>query len=151
MKLELAISIISAATALLAVVIGPYVTLKVAKRQILGPMRLAWTNDLRSTLAEFHARISVGWQSVASALTDDEALRHQAKVLRAAHVQATTQLLSKIVLLLNPNVVEHEELVRLAKGGLEAYIAEENRTVVLAALQKQAQLVLKLELIEIKK
>ena len=51
--MNLWISVISATTALLAVVIGPLVALKVAKLQTTTPIKREWSNTLRQLLAEF--------------------------------------------------------------------------------------------------
>ena len=68
------ISILSLVVALLAVFIGPFVSWKVAKKQIesstrvarqqlLGPMRQAWINELRELISETASSCLHYWQA----------------------------------------------------------------------------------------
>jgi hypothetical protein len=54
-QLKTAIPIFSLLVAILAVFIGPFVSLRVANKQITAPMLQIWTNALRDLLAEFIA------------------------------------------------------------------------------------------------
>lgn len=138
-------SIIAAATALVAVVVGPLVTMRASKKQMLGPMRQAWINSLRDTVAEYSARIHAGQPQSAALLSSDDSVRHAAEVSRADHVQSTTQLQAKIILLINPNEADHMELVRLTKNAYQAYVSGQSTAGTLAALQQHTQTVLKKE------
>lgn len=148
---EVIASIIAAATALVAVVVGPLVTIRASKTQMLGPMRQAWINSLRETVAEYSARIHAGQPQPAALLSPDDSVRHAAEIARAEHVQSTYQLQAKITLLINPNESEHQELVRLAKNAYEAYVSGRDTEVPLAALQQHTQTVLKKEWNVVKK
>ena len=57
------ISIIAAFTALVAVIVGPIVSFKIAKRQISASTvtisRQHWINDLRDAIADFNAKASM--------------------------------------------------------------------------------------------
>ena len=102
------VSILSLIVAALAVVVGPMVSLAIAKRQILSsleasnkqitaPMRQAWINKLRRLLAELissslHYRVA-GFED----RTDEE---YQRVTLLEAHIQ----------LMLNPNEDDHQRL-----------------------------------------
>lgn len=151
MEPEVIASIIAAATALVAVVVGPLVTIRASKTQMLGPMRQAWINSLRDTVAEYSARIHAGKPQPTALLSPDDSVRHAAQVACAEHVQSTFQLQAKIILLINPNEVEHQELVRLAKSAYEVYFSGRDTEVPLAALQQHTQTVLKTEWNVVKK
>ncbi|MFZ3017944.1 MAG: hypothetical protein WA056_05770 [Gallionella sp.] len=145
MPAEVIASIIAAATALVAVVVGPFLTIRASKAQMLGPMRQAWINSLRDAVAEYAARIHAGQPEPSALLERDVATRHAAQIGRAEHVQSTYQLQAKIALLINPNESEHIELVRLAKNAYVAYLDGRDTTQPLIALEKHTQLVLKKE------
>jgi hypothetical protein len=111
---EITASVIAAFTALVAVIIGPFITLRASKNQLLGSMRQAWINSLRDTIAEFCAKAYVGHGNIGALLTQDDALRHSARLARMQHMQTTRELLTKIRLLLNPNEPDHKQLYRMA-------------------------------------
>jgi hypothetical protein len=142
---EVIASIIAAATALVAVIVGPLVTIRASKTQMLGPMRQAWINNLREAVAEYSARIHAGQPQSAALLSLHDSVRHAAEVVRAEHIQTTYQLQAKIILLINPNESDRQELVRLAKNAYEAYVLCRNSVLPLEALQKHTQTVLKKE------
>lgn len=145
MQPEVIASIVSAVTALVAVIIGPFITLRASKNQLLGPMRQAWINDLRNAVAEFSARINLGYEAVASTFAHEDSVRHDAMTLRTQHIQSTYQLLAKIILLVNPKEPEHQELVRLAKAAYSAYESGNRADTALSALHRHTQAVLKKE------
>jgi len=100
--------------AALAVFVGPFVTLRIgrkqvelsrriANRQIIAPMRQVWINSFREKLAEFTANAFHYWnmrQVMVGTLElkEEEALR----LVRIEH---------EIELLINPNENEHEQLL----------------------------------------
>jgi len=108
-------------------------------------MRQAWINSLRDTVAEFTAKVRSGQPQASGLLASDDALRHQAQVEKAEHRQSVVQLKAKIVLLINPKEVDHEELVRLAQCALDAYEQGQDATRQLTALLSHTQQVLKRE------
>ena len=91
-------SIVAAVTALVAVAVAPFVTIRASKTQMLGPMRQAWINSLRDTVAEYIARIDVGVPQSSAVLAPDDGLRHAAVMERLEHQQQVCQLKSKIAL-----------------------------------------------------
>lgn len=108
-------SIISAVTALAAVIVGPFVTWKVAKRQIdasnVSSKRQVWIDELRSDVAKALAQISriQELKRPNPNLSREDAVKvfeEQA----AAHLLAI-ELLMRIKLRLNPNEREHNDLV----------------------------------------
>jgi hypothetical protein len=112
--------LVSAVTALVAVIVGPIVAYRIATRQITSTVvsasRQAWINQLRDSLAEFHSlllrliaahrppvlQFSISG-STAESLEDRirriEAIRERASYFR-----------ERIVLMLNPTEAPHEEL-----------------------------------------
>lgn len=113
-----ALSLVSAATALAASVIGPCVTLMVAKRQfnanVISANRQAWIVTVRDTLAEMIS-LFVGiilvkrawkgeWQEGKGAVETDPTLR--AKLERSIYVQC------RVRLLLNPTEPDHREIMQ---------------------------------------
>ena len=110
------VSVISAATALVAVVVSPIVSFKIAKRQInasnVSSKRQVWIDELRKDVAEALALISrvQELKRPSPDLSREEQLgvfdRRVEAELRA------TELLMRIKLRLNPNEEEHNDLVR---------------------------------------
>ena len=105
-------SIVAAVTALVAVAVAPFVTIRASKTQMLGPMRQAWINSLRDTVAEYTAKVDAGIPQSSAVLASDDSLRHAAQRERLEHQQQVYQLKSKIALLINPKESNHVELVR---------------------------------------
>lgn len=138
-------SIVAAVTALVAVAVAPFVTIRASKTQMLGPMRQAWINSLRDTVAEYIARIDVGIPQSSAVLAPDDGLRHAAVMERLEHQQHVYQLKSKIALLINPKESNHIELVRLVENAYAAYLAGQNPSVAIRALLDHTQIVLKTE------
>ena len=102
------ISIMSLIVTALAVVVGPMVSWKIAKRQIsssletsnkgiIGPMRQAWIDKLRELLAEFTSDTLHYWE----AGFDD---RKETEYRRLALLETQIQLM------LNPNETDHQRL-----------------------------------------
>lgn len=138
-------SIIAAATALVAVVIGPSVTLRAQKRQFLGPMRQDWINDLRNTVAEFLSEITISrFHMLASNDEPKEVVRaHQAED-RDKYAKIC-RLCEKVALLINPEEVELQELVRLIERGKNLYHKNEDTKNIEKAIREHTQKVLKAE------
>lgn len=142
---EVIASIVAAITALVAVAVGPFLTIRASKTQMLGPMRQAWINSLRDTVAEFSASIHVGPYQVTALLAQDDSIRHTAEAEKHNRVQNTYRLKEKICLLINPKEEDHQELVRLAENAYTAYLSGQDTSVPLLALRKYTQAVLKTE------
>lgn len=102
-------SMISAVTALVAIFVGPLVSVYVAKKQInssvLSRNRQEWINRPRNVLAELVTIIRhVPPAYAANSITNQEAI--------AKHGELTEKI-ELVKLLLNPNETDHQELVRL--------------------------------------
>ena len=119
------ISVISAVTALVASVLGPMVSLAVAKRQfnasVLSTNRQRWLETLRDTLAELASQI-VGvvitktarkgqWQDGFDAAACDPAILHR--------VERIVFLQWRIRLLTNPANPDHLELCEVIESTLQ--------------------------------
>ncbi|MBK6557226.1 MAG: hypothetical protein IPG16_08425 [Comamonadaceae bacterium] len=138
-------SIVAAVTALVAVAVAPFVTIRASKKQMLGPMRQAWINSLRDTVAEYTASIDAGIPLSSAVLAPDDSLRHAAVMDRMQRQQQVYQLKSKITLLINPKESNHIELVRLVESAYAAHLAGQNPAVAIRALLDHTQTVLKTE------
>lgn len=147
---EVVASIVAAVTALLAVIVGPFLTMRASKNQMLGPMRQAWINSLRDTVSEFIASVYVG-PVEAGVLSRDDQVREAAYASKHAHIQKTVQLKEKIALLSNYKESEHQELVRLVNSAFAAYETGRDTAAALKALREWSQQVLKTEWDVVKK
>ena len=100
---------VTAITALVAVVVGPLLSIYVARKQInaaaLSTNRQEWINKLRNVLAELITIIRhVPPAYAANSITGIEAI--------AKHGELTEKV-ELVKLLLNPKETDHQELVRL--------------------------------------
>jgi Icc-related predicted phosphoesterase len=102
-------SILSLAVAALAVVVGPYITMRISRRQlelsrriaskqIVAPMRQAWINDLRNKVAELSSSALYYWNTKFDEQTDEKTRR-------------VWQLQEEIKLMINPGEDDHKALV----------------------------------------
>ena len=107
------VSTLSLIVAVLAVVVGPYVSLTIARRQIrasleasnkkiTAPMRQAWINKLRELLAELTSSALHYYMAGFEDRTDEE-------------FQRVTLLQAHIRLMLNPNEDDHRRLEELMR------------------------------------
>ena len=118
--MEKTIPLMSLVVAALAVLVGPLISwriarrqlassLEVANKQIIAPMRQAWINNLRDLLAELTSSALHYHVAGFEERTDEEYRR-------------LTLLEHKIALMLNPLEEDHkrlEQLIRLMISGLE--------------------------------
>jgi len=125
------IGLVSACTALVASIVGPIVTLTVAKRQfnatVLSANRQKWIESLRDTLAELLALLVAAivvksnwrdkWERGRGVLRADPALLEKVEHLVLAQ--------SKIRLLLNPTEEDHQRLDQAIDTALKRLQAEE--------------------------
>ena len=100
---------VTAITALLAVVVGPLVSICVAKKQInaavLSTSRQEWINKLRNVLAELITIVRhVPRAYAANSITNQEAISKHGEL---------TEKIELVKLLLNSKESDHQELVRL--------------------------------------
>ncbi len=130
---SLLISLISACTALVASVVGPLVTLSVARRQfnanVLSANRQKWIEALRDLLAELisllvaalvvKSRWKENWDKGMGPIAADPEML--AKLERIVLVQW------KIRLLINPTEADHQELYRTIETAFERIKAEDSR------------------------
>jgi hypothetical protein len=126
------ISLISASTALVASVVGPVITLTVARRQfnatVISSNRQKWIETLRDTLAELIALVRAAlvvksnwkdkWDHGRGPLNADAAMLE--KFERIALAQ------SKIELLTNPIDADHQQLHDAIETAISRLRAEES-------------------------
>ncbi len=112
------ISVLSLAVALLAVIVGPFVSWKIANKQIelssrtsrqqmLGPMRQAWINELRELISEVASSCLYYWQAGFEDRSETEYKR-------------ITDIEHKIQLMINPGEEEHKLLVSQIRAMIES-------------------------------
>jgi len=125
------LSLISACTALVASIAGPFVTLFVAKQNfnatVLSTNRQKWIESLRDMLAEFISMLMAAlvvksnwkdnWDRGRAPLAADPALLDKVQRLLLAQ--------TKIRLLLKPNDADHEHLFRAIDAAMKRLEAEE--------------------------
>ncbi len=142
-------AVVSAVTALVAVIVGPLVSIFVAKNQInasvISSNRQAWINRLRDELATLVAIVHhLPSAHVNGSVTTDEAIAEYGKFVEQFQV---------IKLLINPKEIDHQELVRLITSADKKIIESINKKVAAASefeaagqrIVAQSQIVLKRE------
>lgn len=92
------VSVLSLIVAALAVFFGPMISIRSAKRQMLGPMRQKWINELRELLAEISSKSLHYFVSGFENRTDEE-------------YQNITLIEHRIIFMINQNEPEHIALV----------------------------------------
>lgn len=100
--------LITAITALVAVVVGPLVSIYVARREIRASVvssnRQVWINNLRDTIAEFLAKHAVARNNNFLSHADESSL---------PRIQEIVWLNTRIELMINPNEADHARLAAL--------------------------------------
>lgn len=128
----LVLSFVSACTALAASIVGPIVTLRVARRQInanvLSTNRQKWIETLRDMVAELISLIVSAlfirsawkskWDKGRGPLREDKALLIKLERIVLAE--------SKIRLLLKPTDVDHQQLDRAIETAIKRLKAEDS-------------------------
>jgi hypothetical protein len=154
------LSLISACTALVASIAGPFVTLLVAKRNfnatVLSANRQKWIESLRETLSELISLLIAAlvvkekwkgnWHGGRGALIAEPALLD--KVQRMVLAQ------TKIRLMLNPGEADHQRLYRALDAARKRLQSEESQEADteadIEAITKLAQAILKREWMRVK-
>lgn len=145
MQPEVVASIIAATTALIAVIIGPYLTLKAQKNQVLAPMRQAWINNLRDIIAEFISTIAISRLHVVPDGNESNEIKAEKLAADMARVELACKLKEKTALLINPKEIDHQELIRLLESAYLKYHNGEDINALANAIRDQAQKILKTE------
>lgn len=118
-------AVISAITALVAIIIGPLVSICIAKNQInasvISTNRQVWINRLRDELATLVGMIH-HWPSAHAndSISTNDAIAEYGKFVERFQV---------IKLLINPNEADHQELVRLIECADEKLIESINNKI----------------------
>ena len=110
---DINIPLLSLIVAMLAVFVGPFISLLVAKKQIknslritnkqiIAPIRQAWINELRTLLADISGKCAHYWASGYEEREDSD-------------YQHITEAISKLSLYINPNEDEHIELLNIVQ------------------------------------
>jgi hypothetical protein len=106
--------VLSSLTALVAVIVGPLIQLRVAKRQIrsttISANRVAWIERLRDDLATIWARSS-DVRVLRASCTNDPVLTAKAQ----EEARAAGVLLNRIRLSLNPSESDHRDLIQIVE------------------------------------
>lgn len=118
-------AVVSAITALVAIIIGPLVSICIAKNQInasvISTNRQVWINRLRDELATLVGMV----HHLPSAHANDSVSPNDA----IAEYGKFVEKFQVIKLLLNPNEADHQELVRLIECADEKLIESINNKI----------------------
>ncbi len=98
------ISFLAMLVSLVAVIIGPIVTFKVAKRQIVSPIRQKWIDELRELISEYLSECEK-----LLVLGEDGLLNKEKTYTRLLYLE------QKLKLMLNPKEERHIELLGIFK------------------------------------
>jgi hypothetical protein len=151
----LVISVISAATALVASIVGPLVTLSVGRRQfaatVLSTNRQRWIDMLRESLAELVSQLAT--VSVIKATWQEKWDKGigpiAADPCRLEKLQRLVLVQFRIRLLLNPAEADHQELYRAIELSIERLreerSVEEETAADVETISKLGQAILKRE------
>jgi hypothetical protein len=147
-------AIVSAITALVAVIVSPLVSIIVAKSQInasvISSNRQVWINRLRDELATLVAIVHHLPSAHANgSVSTDEAISEYGNFVEKSQV---------IKLLINPKETDHQELVRLIESAdtkiIDSINSKQAKASEFAAIGKrivvQSQIVLKREWVRVK-
>ena len=104
------IPILSLLVALVSVFFGPWISARVAKRSMLGPMRQKWIKDLRHLLSEISGSCLHYWQ----AGFEDRAEEGYKRIIDLTH---------QVIFHLNPKEDEHNKLIDVIRR-LEGSLAK---------------------------
>jgi hypothetical protein len=118
--MTLTVSVLSLVVAALAVFFGPVVTLiisrkqsdlsrRIADKQIIAPMRLAWIENLREKIAELTSSAVHYWNKDWSNIPDYEKDIQQKRLTLLEH---------EITLRINPSETDHQELVKCIRRAM---------------------------------
>jgi hypothetical protein len=139
------VAIVSAVTALVAVIIGPLVSYLIAKKQIIGNViasnRIKWIEGLREDIAEFVALFSEhiyeigGFHLLKDEDSRNEKLESLAEIVRKV---STKRFLIRIKL--NPDEEDHGELLKILEETTEsswAYMDDKSKKVDMSRLSSK--------------
>lgn len=102
------VQLITAVTALTAVIISPVGAIYIARKQIrasvISTNRQVWINSLRNTIADYLAKQAIVRNLNRLQHADGDSL---------SRIEDTVRLAGQIELLMNPNESDHAELVKL--------------------------------------
>jgi hypothetical protein len=121
----LVLGLVSAATALVASIVGPLVTLSVGRRQfaatVLSTNRQRWIEHLRDLLAEFIAQLGTVWviRATWQGKWDKGLAPIAADPTRLEKMQRLLLVQWKIRLMLNPTESDHQELYAAIEKALD--------------------------------
>jgi hypothetical protein len=132
MEVSTVVSLVSASTALVASIVGPVITLTVARRQfnatVISASRQKWMETMRDTLAELIALVNTAlivksnwkdkWDRGRGPLNADSAMLE-----KFAHIVLSQ---SKIELLINPTDADHQLLCETIETAISRLRAEES-------------------------
>ncbi len=112
--MELIVKLIPALTALIAVIVGPFVTIFIAKRQIranvVSTSRHKWIEELRTLISDFVAELRISDVGFGQSNLRFDSENEAIKAAKRSYFLET-----KINLMLNPNEPEHNEFSRLSR------------------------------------
>jgi hypothetical protein len=118
------VSFVSALTALIATIAGPFVTLYVARTQFRATVRSAnrqrWIDEFREQIAHFCAELAISAQ-VRDKIVKDGRIAVQAEPEFLQSFGRLVYTANKIRLMINPLEREHQELLELINDLLRRF------------------------------
>ncbi len=153
-------SFISACTALIATIIGPYVAVKTAKSQInanvISTNRAKWIETMRDLIASTISQMTA--YMILRAHLDEQGPRDvvtSAELL--GRIEHGSQTISKIRLMINPNEVDNQQLMDLLDKALDCLRSQDDQSQVQRQVEtctkdivQQSQTILKREWVRVK-
>jgi hypothetical protein len=110
-----AIPILSLVIAMLAVIVGPFIQWRIAKRQIVDPMRQAWINELRKKLSKLMGSTSYFMARGLDMGQDEKDMRELAEIQQ------------EILLTLNPREDDHKLLAEKIRMMMQAALVARDK------------------------
>lgn len=99
------VAFLSMLVALMAVIVGPIVSFKLAQRQLISPIRQKWIDDLRDLMSNLLSK------SRAAVIMDEGNGLLEKCVPNEPLLNEILFLEQKLQLMLNPNEADHQQLI----------------------------------------
>ena len=117
------VSLVSACTALIATIVGPYVTIRSARLQAyasaLPNIRAKWIDGLRDLISTAVSQ-TTAYRILRAAVSDRDRSAIARNPALLARVEQNTQTITKIRLMLNPDEPDARRLVETLEAALTA-------------------------------
>ena len=134
------VSLISASTALIATIFGPFFTLKSARLQayasVLPNNRARWIESLRELISTAIGQMTA-YLILRSAIPDHDRPAIARNLTLLARVEQSTQTICKIRLMLNPDEADSRELLATLESAMTLLRSQETQETVEREVQER--------------